>query len=285
MQPPDEPKDQRTEQFIRRGARVVGGTAGAAIGLIGTPAAALAGGAAGAALGDVLASAGIELYQRLLGPRQAARAAGALAVAIVRIQERLESGEQPRSDFVDESGRQSVDAEEILEGALLTAANSHEQRKVPYLGNFYANLAFAPKISPGYANLLLKLADRLTYGQMAAIALVGSPQHRDALSRAGAERTEGAFHSSPFVVAQLDELGVSGLVGVQQQDESVARPSDVFGGGSFAQIHLSSIALTQTGQALYDLLGLAEVPGDHQLSVMAELRGEDPPRSEHSDAS
>jgi hypothetical protein len=67
------------------------------------------------------------------------------------------------------------------------------------------------------------------------------------------------------------------LVGIRQEDERVARPNEVFGASSFAQIHLSSIALTQIGQALYDLLGLATVPGDDQDGVMAALRGENPP--------
>jgi hypothetical protein len=270
----DEPKQKWVETFIRRGAQIVGGTAGAAVGLIGTPAAALAGGAAGAALGEMLADAGIELYQRLLGPRQAARAAGALAVAAVRIEERLESGQRPRSDFVDDAGHHSADAEEVLEGTLLTAANANEQRKVPYLGNFYANLAFAPNVTPGYANLLLKLADRLTYGQMAAMALVGNEQRRDALIQAGAERSEGAFRSSPVVVAELDELGVSGLIGIQQEDKTVVRPSDVFGSGSFADVDLSLVGLTETGRDLHALLGLGEMPSEDQDGVMAALRGE-----------
>jgi uncharacterized protein YbjQ (UPF0145 family) len=274
LNPDDGPTEERVEKFIRRGAQIVGGTAGAAIGLIGTPAAALAGGAAGAALGEVLASAGIELYERLLGPRQAARAAGALAVAAVRIEERLEAGEQPRSDFVDESGAHTPDAEEILEGTLLTAANAHEQRKVQYLGNFYANLAFAPRISPGYANLLLKLADRLTYGQMAVMAVVGDADRRNALMRTGAERSEGAFRSSTAIVAELDELGASGVIGVRQDDETVVRPSNVLGTGSYAEIDLVRAALTEAGRDLYDLLGLATLPREDQDAVMAALRGE-----------
>lgn len=272
---PDQDRHERVEKFVRRGAQVVGGTAGAAIGLIGTPVAALAGGAAGAALGEMLADAGIELYQRILGPRQAARAAGALAVATVRIDERLREGYEPRPEFVDPENPGHQDAQEILEGTLLTAANAHEQRKVEFLGNFYANLAFTPEVSPGYANLLLKLADRLTFGQLQVIAVLGNPELENELIQLGAERNEGAFRSAPAVVAEMDELGAAGILGVRQQDMSVVRPSNVLGSGSFDSIDLHRARLTDLGRTLHSLLGLSEMPEADQHAVLRALRGQD----------
>jgi len=267
-----EPGD-RVRVFVAGGGKVVGGVAGAAVGLIGGPVAALAGGAAGAGLGEILASAGIEFYDRLLAPRQSVRAAGALAVATVEIDNRLREGQVPRQDFTEEATEDS-DAAEILEGTLITAANSYEQRKVPYIGKFYANLAFDAAISPSYANLLLKVLDRLTYGALRVMATLGDARYREALIQVGAERNEGSFRSGPDVIAELDEVTAMGLVGVAQSDGSVVPPASVVEGGSWDRMDLFRARLTPTGQLVHDLLGVSNMPDDERDAIVQRLRGE-----------
>lgn len=270
---PEERADN-LRSFLAGGGKVVGGVAGAAIGLLGGPGAALAGGAVGAALGEVLASAGIEFYDRVLAPRQSVRAAGALAEAAVEIERRLQQGEHPRPDFAD-GGADDSEAAEILEGALLTAANSYEQRKVPFIGKFYANLAFDASVSPAFANLLLKLLDRLTYGQMRVLATLGNEDYLESLIQVGAERNEGAFRSSEGVIAELDELSTMGLVGVGQTDGRVVPPAAVIEGGSWAHMDLYRARLTTVGQRVHDLLALARMSDDERDGVVQALRGED----------
>lgn len=265
--------DSRARAFIETGGRVVGGAAGAAVGLIGGPFAAVAGGAAGAAIGDMLAAAGVEFYQRVLGPRQGQRAAGALAVATVEIHRRLEAGEVPRSDFVDD-GSEDSNAAEILEGTLLTAANAFEQRKVEFIGRFYANLAFREDISASYASLLLRFIDRLTFGQFRAMAVLGNEEHRQELLQLGAERKEGAFRSDVAVVAELDELSAMGLIGIAQTDGTVVPIGGTFGGSqSWSTMELWLARLTESGQLLHDLLGLTAMDADEERAVLALLRG------------
>jgi hypothetical protein len=259
--------------FVASGGRVVGGIAGAAMGLIGGPLGALAGGAAGVALGEVLATAGVEFYNRVLAPRQGARAAGALAVATVEINRRLGAGEVPRQDFSEASGEDS-DAAEILEGALLTAANSYEARKVPYIGKFYANLAFDADITPSYAGLLLKLLDRLTYGQLRVIATLGKPAYLNALPQLAVERQEGAFRSGADVIAEFDELSTMGLVGVAQEDGSAVPPLATWGRGTWNEIGLFKARLTASGTRVHNLLGLSDMADDERDAVLRALRGE-----------
>ncbi len=235
--------------------------------------AALAGGAAGAGLGEILASAGVEFYDRLLAPRQSVRAAGALAVATVEIDHRLREGQVPREDFT-EAATEDSDAAEILEGTLITAANSYEQRKVPYIGKFYANLAFDAAISPSYANLLLKLLDRLTYGQLRVMATLGDSRYLHELIQVGAERNEGAFRSDLDVIAELDELATMALVGVAQPDGSVVPPTSVVEGGSWGRMDLFLARLTATGQLVHDLLGVTDMSDGERDSVVEGLRGE-----------
>lgn len=270
----EEERSARIRAFVAAGGRVVGGAAGAAIGLIGGPVLVIAGGAAGQAIGDTLASAGIEFYDRTLGRRQAARAAGALAVATVEINRRLEAGDMPRQDFID-AGDDESEAAEVLEGTLLAAANAYEQRKVPYIGTFYANLAFEPNVSASFANLLLQLLDRLTYGQLRVMAVLGDQTYLDELIQVGAERNEGRFHSDDDVIADMDALENMGLIGVGQKDGRVVPSAGTFGGGgSWHDTTLYSARLTATGQRVHDLLGLANMPTDERDAVIRALRGE-----------
>ena len=60
--------------------------------------------------------------------------AGALAVALGRIEERREAGEQPRQDGLFDPGS---DPRGLLEGTLRSAARSYDEKKVPFIGAFY----------------------------------------------------------------------------------------------------------------------------------------------------
>jgi hypothetical protein len=273
---PDDERSRRVRSFVESGGRVAGGAAGAAIGLIGGPVLAIAGGAAGQAIGDTLANAAAEFYERVLSRRQGGRAADALAVATVEINRRLAGGDTPRQDFMDGADDDASEAAEVLEGTLLAAANAYEQRKVEYIGRFYANLAFDSTVSPSFANLLLQLLDRLTYGQMRMMAVLGDEKYLDRLIQIGAERKEGAFRSNDDVVAELDELTTVGLVGVNRPDGTVVSPNAVIDtvGASWRTIELYQARLTTMGRRVHDLLGLANIPDVERDGVMRGLQGE-----------
>jgi hypothetical protein len=156
--------------LLESGGQVVGNVAGAALSAFAGP---LLGAGAGVAMGEALARVGTEVYDRLLAPRQRARVGGALGAAAARIGERLDAGDVPRADgFFDAGLDDRPQAEEVLEGALMTAANAWEERKVVPLGRLYANLAFDDSISPRWANYLLRVADSLTYTQLVLLAVL-----------------------------------------------------------------------------------------------------------------
>jgi hypothetical protein len=46
---------------------------------------------------------------------------------------------------------------------LLAAQREHEERKLRFMGNLIANLAFHPEIDRGYANYLIRLAEKLSF--------------------------------------------------------------------------------------------------------------------------
>ncbi len=65
----------------------------------------------------------------------------ALFFANEEIRARFLNGEEPRADrFFEAEGEHRTTAEEILEGVLLRAGDSYEERKVQYIARLYAGI-------------------------------------------------------------------------------------------------------------------------------------------------
>jgi hypothetical protein len=268
-------KDDLVRGLIESGSEMAGAAVGGALGLIGGPP-----GVAAGAVGGVLATrafkrVGAELRGRLLGPRQEVRVGAAFAFAADDIRERLEQGEHERQDGwfePDSHGRPA--AEELLEGVLLNAANAYEERKVPYLGWLYSSLAFEQGIGREYANYLIRLSDRLTYRQLAAVALLASEADRTPLIYVDVARQEGDTRSSEPIMAELTELGQAGVIGIRQDDGRVASPQGTYGGGDLRSLPIAKLAPTPVGADLYRLMQLDRIPPDDLLHVFSELGGD-----------
>lgn len=237
---------------------VAGGVAGAAVGQASDPA---TGAAVGAMLGRVLQSTGGMLVRRHLEERQEFRVGDALQVAGQRIQERLGAGATPREDWFDEVPGGRSDAKELLEGVLLRAAETYQERKIPYLGNLYAGLAFAPEIAPDYGHLLLTVASRLTYRQLVLMASVANgPEKADLAAGLQEERDAARFLFGDELALELNELGGFGIVG-EEKGGQVRPPSQVFiGSRDFRAVEIGAAALTPHGQTLHRLMELNEIP-------------------------
>ncbi len=83
-------------RLITSGAEIAGGAVGGALGfLAGGPSGAALLGAGGAAAAMALKHIGQEASERLLGPREAVRVGGVLALAAGEIRQRLEAGKKP----------------------------------------------------------------------------------------------------------------------------------------------------------------------------------------------
>jgi hypothetical protein len=123
-------------ELLESGSDLAGATTGAAIGLLGGPGGAIEGAAAGVAVTRALKRVGAELKQRFLSPREQVRVGAAFAYAGAAIREALDRGQLPRSDgFFDEAADNRPKAEELLEGVLLKARDSYEEKKLLLLGN------------------------------------------------------------------------------------------------------------------------------------------------------
>jgi hypothetical protein len=102
--------------------------------------------------------------------RQRKRAELAFETAMRGIGEALDGGLELRGDGFFDPDRNGQDppsdAEEILEGVLRAACETHEQRKAERLGLLFKFFAFHQDISIPHANHLLRTARELTYQQL-----------------------------------------------------------------------------------------------------------------------
>ena len=161
-------------ELLGAGSEISGGVAGAAIGLmIAGPTGGLVGGGSGPGITYALKKLGNEVHRRFLAPREQQRIGGVIAFGVNRVKEKLDAGEKVRTDdfFASKVGSRS-DAEEVYEGIILAAQHDHEEKKLRFMGNLMASLAFRPDIDGGYANYLVRLAEGLSHRQLGLILLV-----------------------------------------------------------------------------------------------------------------
>jgi hypothetical protein len=129
-----------------------------------------AGGALLAAVsGTALSQAGADVAERLMSPRQEQRIGAVFIQAAAAITARQQLGEETRSDDFFDGDRSN--GAEFTEGVLLAARDSYEERKIPYLGNLIANVAFDGDISPGAAYVALRLAEEMSWLDMCILGV------------------------------------------------------------------------------------------------------------------
>lgn len=270
---PDPARD-RLRAFLESGGSVVGQVAGAAAAsFAGTEAAT----GAAAVLGETMSRIGGELADRL-HRREGARAAGALAVAKLRIDERLDAGHVPRGEgFFDVGDDGRIEAEELLEGTLLGAARAWERRKVELLGRLFANAVFTPHVASPHASYLVGIVERMTYRQLVLLAVVAEAQIPGSEYEAGFVVAEAALStgvtSDSDVVLELNDMSDMRLVGIRQNDGSVAPPFSTYGSaGGWVPSTLIRADLMPVGRTLHELLEPQEViPREELDDVFGQL--------------
>jgi hypothetical protein len=166
--------------FADIAAEVGGGATGAVIGFqVGGIEGAVAGAASGSIATRTLRATAVEFVGRTLSRREMERAATVWGYAVAKIDERREAGEQvPQDGFFDDDLTERAAAKEIAEGLLIAAQRQHEERKLPYLGNLYANLVFSPLLDRASANAVLRQAEELSYRQFCLLAILSRRQQQ-----------------------------------------------------------------------------------------------------------
>ena len=166
-----------------------------------------------------------EFVAQQLAPREFGRVAVAYNTAAVKVMERLRAGERLRDDgfFPKNEGEAGSAARAALDGVLLKARDSYDQRKAERLGELYAWLAFHPEISPSHGNFLIELAGRLTYTQLLMLGLFAG---KDETGLPDWQST-GAFTPLEMgLVAEIEELARQELI-LRDDNQVVATFTDV----------------------------------------------------------
>ena len=132
----------------------------------------IAGGTLGPLVGNTLKSVGQDIKNRFLSKRETQRISSAYIYILEKFYEHSDNGKQVRTDnFFNETEEENNQSYEILEGVLLAAQKSYEERKVKYISYFCANLIFENKWDRHFANLLLRLAEELSYRQFCLLSI------------------------------------------------------------------------------------------------------------------
>lgn len=266
----------RAEVIITKGAQLAGAVAGGALGALGGgPLGAGAAGAAGWAVGEVVARVGFEVMERFSGRGTERAAAAALLIAQEGV-DRESQGERPRDDgFFDERGALRPEEQELLEAVLLSAANTYEEKKLPYLTRIFNGVKYDASVKTPDALFLARTAEQLTYRQLVALAVIGRPEeHELKLANAHVAQESGDMTRLPPLMDELDDLGTRGLVGLISPDDDRPRPASSFLGSSGLSDHAyTRDRLTDSGRGLFGLMGLADVPLEEREQWITELAG------------
>lgn len=173
----------------------------AALAAVGNPVAGVLATAAATTLAGVI---------KRLTHREAGRVAAVTESAAAQILERVAGGCEARADIDTE------EAQSLLEGVLLQARRSYEEKKVPLLANL---LAAAPFTGTPLSNLIapLVIIERLSYRQLCILSLIPGYDPNDYLPLTDATVGE-LYAANPVgevaqgVLADLTDLIRQGLV-------------------------------------------------------------------------
>jgi len=248
--------ESKSLDLISAGSEILGGSVGAAIGLLsGGPFGAIAGAASAPVLMRAFKKVCAEFYDRQIGTRQRIRAGATAGFAIVQIKENLDDGHEIRDDgfFDDKCPRSS--AEEIFEGVIIKSHNEHEERKARYYANIFATAAFDSRFTLESLNHFLSIAERLTYRQLCQLQIFAEPHQF--------EFFDGEYNLSYLQYVSFEKMAVLHemydlyqLRLLKCQAPGDREPDDYM---SFDQIRPSWMFLSDLGENLRHLMQLQTI--------------------------
>ncbi|WP_273184517.1 hypothetical protein [Hyphomonas adhaerens] len=250
--------DENIDDLIASGSDIAGAAIGGAVGLIGGAPGAIGGAAGGVIAARALKRIGLEISQRLLGPREKTRVGATLALAAVEIDERIKKGEKLRDDdFFEQTKHGRKKSEEFAEAVLLKAQREAEEKKIPYLAVFLANAAFDSALNIEMAHQIVKAAESLTYRQFVLFKVAVLRKHlglRNGRFGAGNfDRMTIQLVYEIYDLARREYLNFEGnaVLGVSDIDPSTMAPMGM-------------------GAHIYNYLRLSNVP-EAEVIAIAEL--------------
>jgi hypothetical protein len=252
------------------GADMAGALIGGVVGLVGGPVGAMG----GAALGVAVQHAANAVMGRL-GERQERRVEAVIYLMDQDVRRRKQRGEEPRHDgFFDERGALRPEAGDLLEAILRQAAQTHEERKLPFLARLYSAVEYDPTISASDALYLVRVAGELTYRQFVALSVYANhDEHLRALANAHVYHETGRAEPDEGILLELSNLVDLRLLGVSSN--GVVGPlNNVFAGlMTRAKTSYGQLGLLPGGERLARMTGADEIDTAERQKWLEELTG------------
>jgi hypothetical protein len=265
--------DDRLRVAIESGGELLGAVGGGAVGLLGGPAGAMLGAASGVALTRVLKRVGVEVYERVIVASQQRRVGATLGIAVSDTQKLDTEGASWREDgfFEADDGRRS-DAEELMEGVLLHAADAYQEMKLRHLAAIVPALAARSDIAAADGHWITDLASRLTWRQLLLLAIFTDPP-TETLMLHGIDQDVSRTQPPGILSDEVRDLGAQGLLGIKNEDGEVVRAGDTIEGMGDGLWHVGMArwSLTSTGEILSELTRLDDVPETERQPVLRQL--------------
>jgi hypothetical protein len=264
----------RLRNLIDNSSDLIGAVAGGAIGLVGGPVGSIGGAAAGVAITKTVRLVGVEVYDRLLVPRQQERVGAVLAVALADAKARAVEGGEIRDDgFFDSDEGLRADADELLEGILLQAANAYQELKLRHLGAILPSLAVRSDVSAADGHWLTRLADRLTWRQFVVLAIFAEPPEEQRIIQRDVARSEGhAAGPTGGLRQEVEELATLGLLGVVNSNgEPTTAGSTWESVSGLWGVPMARWRMTDQSCLLVDVARLNEISATERTKVLDDL--------------
>ena len=261
--PLSEGRRELARQTISRGGAIAVSAVSAALGtLSGDPTMAVFAGVGGEMLRQVVEQLGAEVNDRYLGEREQVRVGAALAFAIQKADQNHQRGRVLRTDsFFHQAPNERSTAEEVLEGVLLAAQQEHEEKKVRFIGNLYANIAYSPSVDRAYANALIQMAETLTWRQLCLLHLVENDptpfvRGRGRFDLFGVPSQSGG---GTAIFHEIYDLDLRGIISMHEIDPRFSHAPDLI----TSSVTFGQVAKPRSiGEELYRLMDLGEISDD-----------------------
>ena len=202
-------------------------------------------------------------FGRAMARREQERVGTVSVLTAIAIRKRLGNGERLREDgFFDRDATDRSKADEIAEAVLISAQREHEERKLPYLANLLASVAFDRTTDAAMANYAVKVASSLSYRQFCVLSLALNPAGAGLIqpARLGVQQS-AAPQVWTLRMEIFDLYEQRRLIGFSRGP--ITEPLDM---------PLEQLALIGLGSRLHSAMGLGGIPSQDVAAIAALLR-------------
>lgn len=239
-------------EIVETGSDITGAVGGALIGtIIAGPLGGIIGGASGPLITKAFKAVGSTVKNKLLADREETRIGAAYYFAMEQFQYRINAGHKIVSNISSEElyGRNA--SEEVLEGIIISAQQSYEEKKIKFIGKLFANIFFNSQSDLALSNFMIKLADELSYRQFCIINIL---RNKDELNLQGwldKNKDGNPIITRYDLCCETRYLKDKGIVTLPFYLSNMEDNSD--------SIQIKDLSITNIGNQFYDLLSLSEI--------------------------